>query len=269
MVELMRGIYRLVRENGDSPIEVITKQGVVKIDPKQLPPRTHLEVNVAISPSEKSERAQKLISLKQMISTDQSLAPIFTLQQNRNIMAEICDLMGIKEVNNYLMPLEQLQPPQPNPAEQLQMAGMQAQVEFTQAQTQKVMADIFNDREKTTFEQQHAADTMHQKNLELQFKQEVSADEMTLANRVEDNRIALEQAKHNLMMQQQKVREYESTLRELEVSLTTSAEAQKSMIKINRDEMDYEQSVAELEIKRKAQEHAAKSLKVQKVSNKG
>lgn len=227
MVELMRGIYKLIRENGEVPIEVQTPQGVMKVNPKALPPRHHLQVVVAISPSEKQERAQKLISLKQLVQQDPQLAPLFGIQQDRHMTSQIFDLMGIKDVHNYLLPLEQLPPPQPSPQEQLQMEMGQAQVENLQAQTQKLVADAYNDRERVTFEQQKAADEIGLKQTELQFKQEQAADQMSLENRKEDNVTALEQAKHNLALMQQQVRQYEATLKELEVHLGAQIEGSK------------------------------------------
>lgn len=227
MVELMRGVYNLIRENGEVPIEVQTPRGMIKIDPKQLPPRTNLEVVVAISPTEKAERAQKLISLKQLIAADQGLAPLFTMEQDRYMTAQIFELMGIKDVHNYLMPLEQYQPPEPSPQEILQLQMAQAQVENLQANTQKVVADAYNDRERVTFEQQKAADEISLKQNELEFKQEHAADQMTLENRKEDNTSALEQAKHKLAMMQQQVRQYEAILKEFEINMGAHLEGQK------------------------------------------
>lgn len=254
MVELMRGVYNLIRENGEVPIEVQTPRGMIKIDPKQLPPRTNLEVVVAISPTEKAERAQKLISLKQLIAADQGLAPLFTMEQDRYMTAQIFELMGIKDVHNYLMPLEQYQPPEPSPQEILQLQMAQAQVENLQANTQKVVADAYNDRERVTFEQQKAADEISLKQNELEFKQEHAADQMTLENRKEDNVTALEQAKHNLAMMQQQVRQYEAVLKELEINMGAHLEGQKlaHQARVHSETVELQKKAAN-EVKREQQ----------------
>lgn len=249
MVELMRGIYKLIRENGEVPIEVQTPQGVIKVDPKSLPPRNHLQVVVAISATEKAERAQKLISLKQFIMADPQLAPVFGLQQDRYMTSQIFDLMGIKDVHNYLLPIEQVQPPQPSPMDQIQLEGAAAQVEEIKARTQKLVADAYNERERVTFEQQKAADEMNLKTTELQFKQEQAADQMSLENRKEDNVTALEQAKHNLAIMQQQVRQYEASLKELEIQLGAEIETKKIHHTQNKD-------VAELDLKHRIQDSA-------------
>ncbi|MCS5737023.1 portal protein, partial [Herbiconiux daphne] len=60
MADMMLAIYDLVRQNAKEPITVETSQGVLQIDPKQLPERTKMIVNTAIGAAEKAERAQKL-----------------------------------------------------------------------------------------------------------------------------------------------------------------------------------------------------------------
>lgn len=240
MVELMRGIYNLIRENGEVPLQVQTPRGMITVDPKQLPPRNNLQVVVAISPNEKAERAQKLISLKQLIAADQQLAPLFGLEQDRYMTAQIFDLMGIKDVHKYLMPLEQFQPPQPSPMEILQLEMTKAQVENVQASSQKMIADAFDQRERTTFEQQKAADDYSLRQEELQFKQENAADAMSLENRKEDNNATLEQAKHKLALLQQQVRQYESVLKELQMNMNHQVEEQKlgHQIKVQNDTVE-------------------------------
>lgn len=227
MVELMRGIYNLVRENGEVPLQVQTPRGMITVDPRQLPPRHNLQVVVAISPNEKAERAQKLISLKQLIAADQQLAPLFTIEQDRYMTAQIFELMGVKDVHKYLMPLEQVQPPQPSPMEIIQIEMGKAQVENLNANTQKVIADAFDQRERTTFEQQKAADEFSLKQEELQFKQEEAADRISLENRKEDNSATLEQAKHKLALLQQQVRQYESVLKELQMTMNHQTDKEK------------------------------------------
>lgn len=255
MIELMKGIYNLIRENGKTPIDVQTPQGVVQIDPKQLPPRNHLEVVVAISPAEKAERAQKLISLKQIIQSDEQLAPLFTLEQDRKMTSQIFELMGIKDVHNYLMPLEQLQPQEPSPMEILNMQLLQAQVGNVNAMTQKTMADAQNQKDELNFKQQHAADEISLKSTELQFKQEKAADEMSLENRKEDNKSSLEQAKHNMYLMQQSVKEYSATLKELELNLKSEIEKIKILQSIqdreNHSKIEKQLDKIQEEIKKK------------------
>ena len=262
MVELMRGIYNLIRENGETPLQVQTPRGMVQVNPKQLPPRHNLQVVVAISPNEKAERAQKLISLKQLIAADQQLAPLFTLEQDRYMTAQIFELMGIKDTHKYLMPLEQYQPPQPSPMEILQLEMTKAQVENVQASSQKMIADAFDQRERTTFEQQKAADEFSLKQEELQFKQENAADAMTLENRKEDNSATLEQAKHKLSLLQQQVRQYESVLKELQMVMDHQVDQEKIVAQAQIQDKTLELQKKESNVTKKDQQKTLKDSRI-------
>lgn len=235
IANLMRSIYRLFRENGEHPLSVQTSNGVVQIMPNQLPPRNHLITSVAISANEKQQRAQNLMSLKGMIMADPTIQPLFTMKEDRFMTSEIFRLMGIDDVHNYLTPLEQFQPPQPSPQEQLTLAQMQAQVQLTQNQAQKIYADADNEKHRLAFEQQKAADDTQIKNMDLQFKQEHAADTMSLENRKADNDATVEQMKHQLAMMQQNVRQYESALKELEINLSAQIETHKLVHSANKD----------------------------------
>lgn len=254
MTGLMKSIYKLFRENGESPLTIQTSKGLAQIDPKQLPPRENIITNVAISPSEKQQRAQNLMTIKQMLQQDQTIAPLFTMEQDRYMTSEIMRLMGVEDVHNYIMPLEQYQPPQPQPVEILNLQSLQAQVGYVNAQTQKLMMDASNDKEKLAFEQQKAADETQQKNIELQWKQEESADRISLDNRKLDNEATVEQMKHNLALMQQQVRQYESTLRELEINLNAQLETHKIVHGAN-------QSYESLKLQKAAQEQQKASDK--------
>lgn len=252
MTGLMKSIYKLFRENGEAPLTIQTSKGLANIDPKQLPPRNNIITSVAISPSEKQQRASNLMTIKGMLQQDQTIAPLYTMEQDRFMTAEIMKLMGIDDVHNYLMPLEQFQPPQPSPAEILNLQQLQAQVALVNANVQKIMHDGQLAENKLVFEQQKAADETQQKNIELQYKQEESADRMSLENRKADNEATVEQMKHNLALMQQQVRQYESTLKELEINLNAQLGAHKLVHTAN-------QSYEALKLQSKAQEESKAS----------
>lgn len=234
MTGLMKSIYKLFRENGENPLTIQTSRGLVQISPKQLPPRENIITSVAISPSEKQQRAQNLMTIKAMLQQDQTLAPLFTMEQDRYMTSEIMSLMGVSDVHNYIMPLEQYQPPQPSQAEILQLQQLQGQVNLLNANVEKLQHDGMLAENKLAFEQQKAADETQQKNVELQYKQEESADRMSLENRKADNEATVDQMKHNLALMQQQVRQYEATLKELEINLNGQLEAHKLVHSANQ-----------------------------------
>lgn len=249
MTGLMKSIYKLFRENGEAPLTIQTSKGLAQIDPKQLPPRNNIITSVAISPSEKQQRASNLMTIKGMLQQDPTIAPLFTMEQDRFMTSEIMKLMGIDDIHNYLMPLEQFQPPQPSPADILNLQQLQAQVALVNANVQKIMHDGQLAENELVFKQQKAADDTQQKNIELQYKQEESADRMSLENRKADNEATVEQMKHNLALMQQQVRQYESTLKELEINLNAQLGAHKLVHSAN-------QSYESLKLQMQAQEQS-------------
>ena len=262
MSSLMRAIYRLFRENSQIPLTVQTQQGVVQVSPRQLPPRNQLIISVAISPSEKQQRAQNLLMLKQMMMADPQIQPLFGMQQDRYMTSEIFQLMGIQDVHNYLMPLEQYQP-QPNPMEQLQLQMAQAQVLKTQNEAQKIFSDADNDKHRLAFEQQKAADDTQMKMQDLQFKQENAADSMSLENRKVDNEATVETMKHNISMMQHSLNQYKATLQELEINLSAQLESHKI---VHDSTQSYQKLHIEDQTMRNQHDMAKETLKQAKVT---
>lgn len=268
MCSLMRAIYRLFRENATTPLTVQTEQGIVQVMPKQLPPRNQLIVSVAISPNEKQQRAQNLLMLKQMLTADPTIAPLFGLQQDRYMTSEIFSLMGIKDVHNYLMPLEQYQP-QPDPMQELQMQMAQAQVQLTQNQAQKIYSDADNDKHRLAFEQQKAADETQMKMQDLQFKQEHAADSMSLENRKVDNQATVDTMKHNISMMQHSLDQYKATLNELEINLSAQIESHKLVHNATQGYQDLNLKDQTMRNQHKMAQETLKQAKVQQKKNSG
>lgn len=180
MMELMAGIYELVRQNGTKPIVVETANGMTTIDPRTLPPRTEMIVAVAVGDGERRERSAAIQSAMMTFTQVPQLTPF--LQQNNayHMGAQLLESLGLYDVENFMTPLDQIPPPQPNPAEQAQLQLLMEQVKNAQVMTQKLMAEIQNERETLAFEQQKAADEMSMKREESLSKQDESADKVAI-----------------------------------------------------------------------------------------
>lgn len=268
MTSLMRAIYRLFRENSTNPITVQTQQGLAQVAPRQLPPRNQLTISVAISPQEKQQRAQNLLMLKQMMMADPQIAPLFGLQQDRYMTSEVFQLMGIKDVHNYIMPLEQYQP-QPDPMQQLQLQMAQAQVQKTQNEAQKIFADADNDKHRLVFEQQKAADETQMKMQDQQFQQEHAADSMSLENRKVDNEATVETMKHNIAMMQHSLNQYKATLSELEINLSAQLESHKLVHESTQGYQQLHLDKQTMENQHKMAQETLKQAKVTQRKNSG
>ncbi|MGL5013262.1 MAG: portal protein [Bacteroidales bacterium] len=170
LIPLMADIYELVRQNGKQPLEVETPQGWITIDPRMLPERNRLIVATAIGDSERKERAQNLQTAMMMLTQVPQMQQFLQPQNAYFAAAQFMESMGIYDVENFLTPLDQIPPPEPNPAEELQLQMLQEQLKGLQTQTQKILADVQNERMKLDFEQMKTADEIDIKRTENQTK---------------------------------------------------------------------------------------------------
>lgn len=180
MTDMMLAIYDLVRQNGKEPIAVETAQGVMQVDPKQLPERNKMIVKQAIGAAEKAEHAQKLQVALMAFTQVPQMNAFLQAQGAYHLASEMLKSMGIYDVENYLTPPDKLPPPQPDPMHEAEVALAQEKVKYQQVETQKVVATITLDQQRHEFEQQKAADDTDIKKNESMSTQDRNADEMSL-----------------------------------------------------------------------------------------
>ncbi len=205
MKRLMLSVYRLIRENGKVPVQVETAQGVVTIQPSSLPPRENMIVAVAIGSNERRERAQALTSALQVFTGSPALQQFMQPQNAYYLGTQLLESMGIYDVQNYITPLDQIPPPQPNPADQLQLQGLSEGIKKTQAETQKVLTEITEVQQRLQFEQVKTADDYTMRKEESISKQDEAADRMAIEEKklqLEGLKLQLEKEKIDLRRQE-------------------------------------------------------------------
>ncbi|MGL5013148.1 MAG: portal protein [Bacteroidales bacterium] len=198
MMELMLSIYNLIRMNGKDTISVETANGTIEINPRELPPRREMIVAVAVGDAERKERAQGLQSAMMMMTQVPQMQTFFQPNNAYHMASEIFQSMGVYDVQNYLTPADQLPPPQPNPAEEMQMQMLQEQLKMLQTQTQEIVAKVERENRRLSFEETKAADDMHMRVAESSSRQDEMADKMT----IEEQRIEIERQKLALKEQE-------------------------------------------------------------------
>ena len=205
MMELMLGIYELVRQNGKKPIMVETANGPVTLDPRTMPPRNKMIVAVAVGDGERKERAASLQTMLMAFTQVPQMGQFFQPNNAYYLATQMLESIGIYDAENYLTPLDKLPPPQPNPAEQMQLQQLQEQIKRAQADTQIALAKLQHDQEKLAFEQQQAADNMAMRMEESKSKQDADADRVELELRrleIEERKLVIEQGKLDLKKQE-------------------------------------------------------------------
>lgn len=214
MMELMSAIYELVRMNGTEKISVDTPQGMQMIDPRLLPKRDDLIVSVAVGDAERKERAQSLQSAMMMFNQVPQMTQFFQPNNAYMLATQLFESMGIYDVENFITPLDQVPPPQPNPAEELQLQMLQASLQEVQAKTQKLVSDTMQEAQLFEFEQFKAADDVNIRKEESMSKQDMMADQI----RIEERKLQIEETKLRL-------KEMELKLKEQEIMIEAQLEA--------------------------------------------
>lgn len=234
--DLFLSIYRIARQNEKKPIVVNVQGQEVTMIPAQWPERSHVQTSVAVGSNERDERAQKLTMLLTTLSSNPMLAGQSFQPANANFLAkELCSSLGFDDVGNFVTSIENIPQPQPNPAEQLALAKLQADVQLTQMDSQVRQAQAQETMVKAQLSaakiQLSKVDVQRQM-AELQFKQEQAADDMRRsqedsASKNQDMAIKAAQADAELdvKMEELKLRARELDLKEKEIMLEAQLEA--------------------------------------------
>ena len=83
---------------------------------------------------EQEQEAAKLLQMHTLFSQDPSLAPMYGLQNKYLMLKSILEQQGIVNAEECLTPLDQLPPPQPDPAQELQQQMAIKQLELGERQ---------------------------------------------------------------------------------------------------------------------------------------
>ncbi|HCB9835991.1 TPA: hypothetical protein M2Q89_000699 [Escherichia coli] len=174
ITDLFLAIYRLIKDNQQTPINVLTAYGVIPVDPEDLPPRNHVIVQPALTSEEREKQANKLIEAYQVV---QSIDPQFMGVPNKAYMiSQILQAKGFDNVLDIMLPLQQYQPAQPDPKYMAEVENTQADTQLKLAQAGKFGVEAQLAPEKFSVDQQIAADEKHRKDYQMTVDQQIAAD---------------------------------------------------------------------------------------------
>lgn len=150
---LYRRILALGIEHEKKPVQILMGGQWQPVQLSQFDAETPLKVAVALTEQERQARALWLLSMHTQMTQDQSLAPIYALEQKQALLGEVFRLMGETAFDQYLQDPSskqfqqkmaqqaKLAQQQKQQQDQLQGALIQAQVIQAQAQASKVQAE--------------------------------------------------------------------------------------------------------------------------------
>ena len=196
---LYQRIYQLVVEN-ESEDKVVEIAGqFVPVSPGQWRSKRDVVVEMHLGYGEQEQEAQKYLALHTLMVGDPNLSAMYTPQNQYKLMSHVMENNGIKNVNDYLTPPDQLPEQQPDPAQEMQQQAAMKQLELQERQTavaeMKAQMDAQIAQMKLQLEQMKAernfaiqSDSMDLKEAQLEHKQYVDGEELEIAKTADDVR---------------------------------------------------------------------------------
>ena len=179
-------VYRLCVENEDQDKIVELSGNYVQINPAKWDEKRDVMVELRLGYGEQEKEAQKLLAVHALFSQDPTIAPLYGLENKFRMLKSVLEQQGILNVEDYLTPPEQLPPPQPDPAAEMQHEMAMKQLELQERQTavaeQRLQLDMMESQAKIETDQMkaqasHALQSDNQDLKEAQFQHKKLIDE--------------------------------------------------------------------------------------------
>lgn len=145
VVPLYLEVYKLVIENEDQAKVIEVAGNYIEVDPSKWEARTDVTVSLKLGYGEKERDAAQLMGLHQFLSQDPKAQPFYDVPQAYAVITDYMKMIGMKD-SKYLKPIQEVQPPQPDPM-------MMAELEKTKAETQAISQKSQLEAMKAQFDQ--------------------------------------------------------------------------------------------------------------------
>lgn len=194
---LYQAIYQLVIENETQEKIVEIGGEYIEINPSDWADKRDVTVQLHLGYGEQEAEAQKYISMHQTFQSDPSLQKMYTPQNQYQLISQVMEMSGIKNVADYLTSPDQLPPEQPDPAQELQLEMMKKQLEVQERQTvvaeMKVQMQAQNAQLKLEIDKLKAensfaiqSDSVDLKEAQLNHKKVIDTAELVLAQQADE-----------------------------------------------------------------------------------
>ena len=194
---LYQAIYQLVIENEDQEKIVEIGGEYIEINPSDWADKRDVTVQLHLGYGEQEAEAQKYMGMHQVFQADPSLQKMYTPQNQYQLISQVMEMSGIKNVADYLTSPDQLPEEQPDPAQEIQLELMKQQLEIQERQTaigeMKIKMTAENAQMKLEIERLKAvndftiqSDNMDLKEEQLAHKKVIDNAEMILAQQADE-----------------------------------------------------------------------------------
>ncbi len=195
LIPLYLEVYRLVIENEDKQKVVELAGEWMELTPSRWSERLDVQVALKLGYGEQESEAKKYLALHQMLTADPGIQPMYGIEQRYNMLRSFLESSGVKNVNDFLIPPQDIQPPQPDEMQMFAVEMQKKQMEIQERQVMVAEAKAANDAKVD----QMAQDMERMKtmiNLMVQ-QREIERKEFDSKQRAEIAKTELEMLKNN------------------------------------------------------------------------
>jgi hypothetical protein len=166
----------------------------VEVQPKMWKERKAASIELTLGYGEQEMEAQKWTEIDMYFSQDPTLSAGYDYARRYEVVTRALEKRGIEDIQSLLTPPDQMKPPEPSEAEQLQMEQMRSQIEYQKAQAKAMLMKAETDQMKAQADLIKARADAGLKTtqaqlapLEFEHEQWVDRTEMELAKRVPES----------------------------------------------------------------------------------
>jgi hypothetical protein len=189
--ELYLRVYGLVLAHEKAEKVIQVAGNFQRIAPYEWAERKDATVELKLGYGEQEREAQKFMMVHQMLSADPAMQPLYQLPNRHAMVKTILEKSGIKNVSEYLTPVEQVPPPQPDPMMmkqiELEERKVASQEMVSQASAQKVQINgeleqmrIELDRMRLSMEQMVKERELERKDYEVTSRTAIAVEELEM-----------------------------------------------------------------------------------------
>ena len=196
---LFHEVYRLVVENEQQQKIVELAGSYVEVNPSSWADKRDVAVELSLGYGEREREAAKYLAVHQLFSQDPALQPFYTPENRYKLMKAVLEKQDIMNVDDYITRPDQLPPPQPDPAAEMQQQMAMKQMEINErqtavaelkAQTDAQIAQMKLELEQIKAQASHAlqSDSMDLKEAQFAHKKFIDEGELEILKTTEDKR---------------------------------------------------------------------------------
>lgn len=173
-------IYQTAVDNINEDEYIDTLGEYVPVNPSEWSDRTAATVELTLGYGESLKEGQKWTEVDQYFSADPMLKAAYSPAQRYEVLTRAMKHRGVDDIESVLTPFDQVEPPEPSQAEQLQMEQLATQVEYQKAQAHAMIAKSKSDQMKAQADLLRAQTDAHVKGLSQKLDEDKFAHERVM-----------------------------------------------------------------------------------------